>query len=76
MKRHSHELARRLYARHVSLEHITKFGKAIQAACEVLAANPGIKQADSLLHQLSSAETAVRRLRVEMASGVESHGTG
>ena len=74
--RHNHALACRLYARHSPLDHIAESGRAIQAACEALAADPGIKQADHLLHQLSATETATRRLRVEMANGVQSHGTG
>ena len=76
MTRHDPELAQQLYARHSPLDHIRDSGRAILAACEALAADPGIKQADNLLHQLSATETATRRFRVELASGVESHGTG
>lgn len=76
MTHHSAALAAKLYARHSPLDHITESRKAIQAACNALAADPGIQQADNLLHQLSATETATRRLRVELANGIQGHGTG
>ena len=66
----------RLYARHSPLDHIAESGRAILAACEALAADPSTSKADALMHQLSATETATRRLRVELASGIHGHGTG
>ena len=74
--RHDPELAQRLYARHSPLDQIVESGRAIQAACEALAADPSTSKADALMHQLQATETATRRFRVELASGVESHGSG
>ncbi len=76
MTHHDAALARRLYARHSPLDHIVESGKAIQAACEALAADPSTSKADALMHQLQATETATRRFRVRSANGVESHGTG
>lgn len=70
MKRHDPVLAAKLYARHSPLGHIAESGKAI------LAADPSTGRADTLMHQLQATETATRRLRVELANGIDGHGSG
>ena len=70
MNRHSHELARRLYARpdaSTIIAHLPDLGESLNSAAIDLAQDCNIESIDAMLARLKGAESSLMHLRRSLA---------